>query len=110
MIAEGVRAFEAQDLPRLMAMVSESYRSGPMRKEAIRLQLLGIFHANSELRVNLKIHEVSIRGDLAFVRSSGQVIGRPLFWPYRVVILEWEDLVEVGRHEGTAWRLHGDQQ
>ncbi len=109
-IAEGARAFEAQDLPRLMAMVSESYRSGPIRKEGIRLQLLGIFHANSEISVSLEIHEVSIRGDLAFVRSSGQVIGRPLFWPYRVVILEWEDLVEVGRREGTAWRLYGDQQ
>ncbi len=93
-----------------MAMVSESYRSGPIKKEGIRLQLLGIFQTNRELLVTLKIHEIRFRGDLVFVRSSGQVIGRPLFWPYRVVILEWEDLVEVGRHEGTGWRLYGDQQ
>ncbi len=109
-IAEGVRAFEAQDLPRLMAMVSGSYRSGPMTKEVIRLQLLGIIQANRELHVALKIHEIRLRGDLAFVRSSGEVTGRPLLWPYRVVILEWEDLVEVGRREGTVWRLYGDQQ
>ena len=109
-IAGGVKAFEAEDLPRLMAMVSESYRSGPITKEGIRLQLLGIFHANREIRVTLKIHEVTVRGELAYVRSSGEVTGRPLFWLYRVVILEWQDLVEVGRQEGRVWRLYGDQQ
>ncbi len=109
-IAEGVKAFEAGDLPRLMAMVSESYRSGPITKEGIRLQLLGIFQANRELHVSLKIREIRLRGDLVFVRFGGEVTGRPLLWPYRVVIFEWEDLVEVGRREGTVWRLYGDQQ
>jgi len=109
-VAEGVKTFEAEDLPRLMAMVSDGYRSGPMRKEAIRLQLLGIFQANRELHVTLKIREIRLRGDLVFVRFGGQVTGQPLLWPYRVVIFEWQDLVEVGRREGTVWRLYGDQQ
>lgn len=109
-VAEGVKAFEAEDLPRLMAMISDGYRSGPMRKEAIRLQLLGIFQANRELHVTLKIREIRLRGDLVFVRFGGQVTGQPLLWPYRVVIFEWQDLVEVGRREGTVWRLYGDQQ
>ncbi len=109
-IAEGVKLFETEDLPRLMALVSDSYRSGPMTKEAIRLQLLGIFQANRELHVTLKIREIRLRGDLVFVRFGGQVTGQPLLWPYRVVIFEWQDLVEVGRREGTVWRLYGDQQ
>ena len=109
-IADGVKLFEAENLPRLMAMVSDSYRSGPMTKEAIRLQLLGIFQANRELHVTLKIREIRLRGDLVFVRFGGQVTGQPLLWPYRVVIFEWQDLVEVGRREGTVWRLYGDQQ
>jgi len=109
-ITDGVKAFEAEDLPRLMAMVSDSYRSGLMTKERIRLQLLGIFQANRELHVTLKIREIRLRGDLVFVRFGGQVTGQPLLWPYRVVIFEWQDLVEVGRREGTVWRLYGDQQ
>jgi hypothetical protein len=109
-VAAEVKAFEAEDLARLMAMVSNSYQSGPITKEGIRLQLLGIFQANRELGVTLKIHEIRFRGDLVFVRSSGEVAGRPLLWPYRVVIFEWQDLVDVGRREGTVWRLYGDQQ
>ena len=109
-IAGGVKAFEAENLRGLLVMVSDFYRSGPITKEALRLQLLGIFQANRELRVALKIHEIRVRGDLVYVRSSGEVTGQPLFWPYRVVIFEWEDLVEVGRREGPVWRLYGDQQ
>jgi len=110
LVAAGVALFEAEDLSRLMAMVSDSDRSGPMTKERIRFQLLGIFQANRELHVTLKIREIRLRGDLVFFRFGGQVTGQPLLWPYRVVIFEWQDLVEMGRREGTVWRLYGDQQ
>jgi hypothetical protein len=49
-------------------------------------------------------------GELAWVSSSGEILGLVPWLGRWMVFLQWEREPEVARKEGGAWRLFGSQQ
>ena len=63
-----------------------------------------------EVRARVRVDQVRMVGERAWVYSSGDVSGRFPFLGYWVSILSWERELEVARREGGGWRLFGYQQ
>jgi hypothetical protein len=109
-LAQAVAAFEAMDVERVLANVSERYRTGPLTKPALRQQLVAMFAAHETLRARVRIDQVELIGDRAWVYSTGEVTGRIRFLGTDVSVLAWQRAPEVAWREGGRWRLIGDQQ
>lgn len=105
-----IQRFESMDLEGVLATVSDRYRSGPLTKPALRQQLRAIFAAHDAVRAHVRIHDVRMIGDRAWIYSSGDVSGRLRWLGTLMPILEWEREPEVAWREGGRWRLIGDQQ
>ena len=59
-----------------MAHISEQYRTGPFTKPIVRSQLGTMFRIYDAMRATVRIDEVRIVGDQAWVYSTGEAAGR----------------------------------
>ena len=109
-LARAVQRFEARDVAGVLAQVSEQYRTGPITKAAIREQLLATYGLYDSVKATVRIDEVRMVGEHAWVYSTGEVSGRLRLLGTPMVFLSWERELEVVRREGGAWRLFGYQQ
>ena len=109
-LAQAVQRFEARDVAGVLAQVSEQYRTGPLTKAGIREQLLTTYALYDSVKANVRIDEVRMVGEHAWVYSTGEVSGRLRLLGTPMVFLSWERELEVVRREGGAWRLFGYQQ
>lgn len=105
-----VQRFEARDAAGVLAHVSDGYRTGPFTKAVLREQLIAMYALCDPVRARVRIDEVQIVGNHAWVYSTGDVSGRlPLVGSW-TSFLSWERELEVARQEGGRWRLFGYQQ
>jgi hypothetical protein len=109
-LAQATAAFEAKDAAGVLAHISEHYRTGPFTKAAVRAQILALFQLYDALRARVRIDEVRIVGEHAWVYSSGEISGRLPVLGSWMTIHWWERELEVARPEGGAWRLYGYQR
>jgi len=107
---DAIRRVEAMDEPGLLAHVSEQYRTGPLTKAVLREQLRALFAVQDQIKASVRIDEVRIVGDHAWVYSTGEVTGRLRWVGGSVPVLGWERELEVARREAGRWRLFGYQQ
>jgi hypothetical protein len=105
-----IRRFEARDVAGVLAHVSEQYRTGPFTKAGVREQLHAMYGVYDEVRARVRVDQVRMVGEHAWVYSSGDVSGRLPLFGYWVSILSWERELEVARRESGGWRLFGYQQ
>jgi hypothetical protein len=109
-LAAATRRLEAKDLAGVLTHVSDEYRTGPMTKAAVRGQLLTIFQVYEVVRARVRIDDVRMVGERAWVFSTGEVTGRLPIVGQWMTIFWWERELEIARNEGGTWRLHGYQQ
>jgi hypothetical protein len=107
---DAIRRVEAMDEPGLLAHVSEQYRTGPLTKAVLREQLRALFAVQDQIKASVRIDEVRMVGDHAWVYSTGEVTGRLRWVGGFVPVLGWERELEVARREAGRWRLFGYQQ
>lgn len=109
-VALAVRRVEARDLEGVMALVSEEYRTGYLTKRAVRAQLQAIFQLYEALSVRVRVEEIHLVGEHAWIVSTGEVLGRiPLIGQW-MTVLAWERELEIARREAGGWRLYGYQR
>jgi hypothetical protein len=109
-LAQAVQRFEARDAAGVLGLVSEQYRTGPMTKAAVREQILATYALYDAVKAKVRIDEVRMVGEHAWVYSTGEVSGRLRLLGTPMVFLAWERELEVVRREAGAWRLFGYQQ
>jgi hypothetical protein len=102
--------FEARDLQGVLAHISEQYRTGPLTKAALRNQLAAMFGIHDAMRVQVRIDEVRLVGEQAWVYSTGEASGRLPFIGQWISLFWWERELEIARRENGVWRLFGYQQ
>lgn len=107
---DAIRRVEAMDEPGVLAHVSEQYRTGPITKAVLREQLRALFTVHDQIKASVRIDEVRMVGDHAWVYSTGDVTGRLRWVGGSVPVLGWERELEVARREAGRWRLFGYQQ
>jgi hypothetical protein len=107
---DAVRRAEAMDESGVLAHVSEQYRTGPLTKAVLREQLRALFAVQDQIKASVRIDEVRMVGDHAWVYSTGEVTGRLRWVGGYVPVLGWERELEVARREAGRWRLFGYQQ
>jgi hypothetical protein len=109
-LAQALRRFEQMDVDGVLVHVSDRYRTGPLTKPALRQQLLTMFATNERVSAIVRIDEVRMIGDRAWVYSTGEVTGRLRFVGTDVTLFSWATSPEVAHLENGRWRLIGDQQ
>lgn len=107
---DAIRRVEAMDEPGVLGHVSEQYRTGPITKAVLREQLRTLFTVHDQIKASVRIDEVRIVGEHAWIYSTGEVTGRLRWLGSSVPVLVWEREPEVARREAGRWRLLGDQQ
>ena len=105
-----VRRFEAKDVEGVLTYVSDRYRTGPFTKPGLRSYLNGIYGVYDTVRAQVRIDDVRMVGEHAWVYSTGEVSGRLPVWGGWVQLFKWRRELEVARRESTGWRLFGYQQ
>jgi hypothetical protein len=105
-----ISRFGAMDEGGVLAYVSPQYRTGTLTKQGIAEQLRAVFAIHDQVRARVRIDEVRMVGDLAWVYSTGDVTGRLRFVGGSVPVLSWQRELEVARRENGRWRLFGYQQ
>jgi hypothetical protein len=105
-----VSRFEAMDAAGVLAHVSPHYRTGPLTKAGIAEQLRAVFAIHDQLKTRVRIDDVRMVGELAWVYSTGDVTGRLRLVGGFVPVAAWERELEVARRENGRWRLFGYQQ
>jgi hypothetical protein len=109
-LAHGVARFQAKDLAGVLALVSEQYWTGPFTKPAVRAQLQGMFQVYQELRAAVRVDDVRLVGEHAWVYTTGEIAGQLPVVGQWMGLFAWERELEVARREAGAWRLYGYQQ
>lgn len=107
-LAYGVQRLQAMDAEGVLAQISERYRSGPLTKHVARQQLRAIFAAHDAVWARIRIDQVVMVGDRAWVYSTGEVVGRVRFLGTHVTLYAWERQPEVAYIEEGRWKLIGD--
>jgi hypothetical protein len=105
-----VARFDAMDTAALLAHVSAQYRTGDLTKAGIAAQLKAFFALHDRVTARVRIDDVRMVGDVAWVYSTGEVIGRPRLMRRSFPVLWWERELEVARRENGRWLLYGYQQ
>jgi hypothetical protein len=105
-----ISRFAAMDEAGVLAYVSPQYRTGTLTKRGIAEQLRAVFAIHDQVRARVRIDEVRMVGDVAWVYSTGDVTGRLRFVGGSVPVLSWQRELEVARRENGSWRLFGYQQ
>ena len=62
------------------------------------------------MRARVRIDDVRMVGEVAWVYSTGEVIGRLRVVGGSILVASWERELEVARRENGRWRLYGYQQ
>jgi hypothetical protein len=107
---DAVRRFQAMDEPGVLAHISDQYRTGIFTKRVVREHLAAMFRLYETVQARVRIDDVRLVGDHAWVYSTGEVSGRfPVIGRW-MTLLWWERELEVARREGNRWRLFGYQQ
>jgi hypothetical protein len=109
-LAGAISRFAAMDEAGVLAYVSPQYRTGTLTKRGIAEQLRAVFAIHDQVRARVRIDEVRMVGDVAWVYSTGDVTGRLRFVGGSVPVLSWQRELEVARRENGSWRLFGYQQ
>ena len=109
-LAAAVSRFAAMDEAGLLAYVSPQYRTGTLTKAGIAEQLRAVFAIHDQVRARVRIDDVRMVGDVAWVYSTGDVTGRLRLVGGSVPILSWQRELEIARREQGGWRLYGYQQ
>lgn len=109
-LRQALQRFHAQDAPGVLAHVSEQYRTGPLTKRLLRDQLLGLFSVYDQVQASVRIDDVRLVGEHAWIFSTGEVAGRLRWVGGWTPVLAWERELEIARREGGTWRLFGYQQ
>ena len=109
-LAHAIERFQAMDEAGVLSHVSDSYRTGPLTKAAIREQLRVMFTLYDTLRAQARLDEARTAGDQAWVYSTGEVWGRLRWLGTWTPILSWQHEPEVAQREQGVWRLYGYQQ
>lgn len=107
---DAVRRFDAMDPAGVLAHVSDRYRTGPLTKPVLGEQLRALFALHDQVRARVRIDEVRLVGDHAWVYSTGDVTGRIRWVGSAIPVLSWQRELEVARREDGRWRLFGYQQ
>ena len=102
--------FHAMDEAGVLAHVSTHYRTDILTKAGIADQLRAVFTLHDQVRARVRIDDVRMVGDHAWVYSTGEVSGRLRLVRSSIVVMSWERELEVARRENGHWRLYGDQQ
>ena len=105
-----ISRFAAMDEAGVLAYVSPQYRTGTLTKQGIAEQLRAVFAIHDQVRARVRIDEVRMVGDVAWVYSTGDVTGRLRFVGGSVPVLSWQRELEVARRENGSWRLFGYQR
>jgi hypothetical protein len=108
-LARALERFQAKDLPGVLAYVSDQYWTGPFTKASLRVQLQAIFGVHEEVRGRVRIDDVRMVGERAWVYSTGALTGRLALVGQWVPLFTWEHELEVARREPGGWRLYGYQ-
>jgi hypothetical protein len=109
-LGHAVERFEAMDLPGVLAYISDRYRTGPFTKRTIHAQLLALFQLYDAVRARVRIDEVRLLGEEAWVYTTGEVAGRLPYVGQWMTVYGWDRELEIARREGGVWRLFGSQQ
>jgi hypothetical protein len=109
-IAHAVERFEARDAEGVLAHVSEEYWTGPLNKRVVRAQLLTILQIHQQVQVRVRLDEVRLVGQHAWVWTTGEMTGQLALVGQWVRLFVWERELEVARREQGVWRLYGYQQ
>ncbi|MFQ5829698.1 MAG: hypothetical protein ACE5JD_11170 [Candidatus Methylomirabilia bacterium] len=109
-LAQAERRFEAKDATGLLAYVSDQYRTGVFTKDVLRSQLVIIFQIYEALDARVRLEEVRMVGDRAWVYTTGEVSGLLPMLDRWMMLFQWEREPEVVRQEDGVWRLLGYQQ
>jgi hypothetical protein len=105
-----IRRVDAMDEAGVLAHVSEQYRTGSLTKAGLAEQLRAVFAIHDQVKARVRIDEVRMIGEHAWVYSTGDVTGRLRFLGGSIPVLSWERELEVARRENGRWRLFGYQQ
>ncbi|MGH7341187.1 MAG: hypothetical protein ACREKH_11915 [Candidatus Rokuibacteriota bacterium] len=105
-----IARFEAMDAAGVLAHVSDRYRTGPLTKAVVAEQLRTVFAIHDQVRARVRIDDIRMVGDHAWVYSTGEVTGRLRYLGTTMPVVSWERELEVGRRENGRWRLFGYQQ
>jgi hypothetical protein len=109
-LTHALARFEARDAKGVLVHVSDAYRTGPLTKAMLREQLIGMFTLYDAVSARVRIDDIRMVGDAAWIYSTGQVTGRlPVFGRW-MQVLAWDGELEIARRENGAWRLIGYQQ
>jgi hypothetical protein len=109
-LGRAIQRFEARDASGVLAHVSDAYRTGPLNKTALHRQLAAMFALYDTMRARVRIDEVRLVGEQAWVWSSGEALGRLPFVGQWMTVFSWQRELEIARREGGAWRLYGYQE
>ncbi len=109
-LAGTIERFDRMDLDGVLANVSDRYRTGPLTKPVLRDQLSVLFATHDRVHATVRIDNVRMIGDRAWVYSTGTVTGRLRVIGADVSLFAWDRAPEVAWREGGRWRLIGDQQ
>jgi hypothetical protein len=109
-LGHAIERFQALDEAGVLSHVSDRYRSDPLTKPAIREQIRVMFALYDTLRARVRIDDVRMAGDQAWVYSTGDVSGRLRWLGTSTSILSWQHEPEVAQREQGVWRLYGSQQ
>lgn len=105
-----ISRFAAMDEAGVLAYVSPQYRTGTLTKAGIAEQLRTVFAIHDQVKARVRIDDVRMVGELAWVYSTGEVTGRLRWVGGSVPVLSWQRELEVARLENGRWRLFGYQQ
>ena len=110
-VVEGALSrFHAMDEAGLLAMVSAQYRTDTLTKAGIGEQLRTVFTLHDQVRARVRIDDVRVVGEHAWVYTTGQVTGRLRVVGSWIPVASWERELEIARREDGRWRLYGYQQ
>lgn len=105
-----ISRFAAMDEAGVLAYVSPQYRTGTLTRAGIAEQLRAVFAIHDQVRARVRIDDVRMVGDAAWVYTTGDVTGRLRWVGGSVPVLSWQRELEVARREQGGWRLYGYQQ
>jgi hypothetical protein len=109
-LTDAVARVEARDAAGVLAHVSEQYKTSPLTKRLVRDQLAAMFALYDAVHARIRIDDVRMVGEHAWVWSTGEVEGRLAMVRRWMPVLSWDKELEVARRENGRWRLYGYQQ
>jgi hypothetical protein len=109
-VEEALAKFQAMDERGLLAMVSPQYRTDTLTKAGIADQLRTVFTLHDQVRARVRIDDIRMVGEHAWVYSTGHVTGRLRVVGTWIVVGAWQRELEIARREEGRWRLYGYQQ